>query len=55
MITEKKTIKAIDEFLTHRQERELKDEIFHKYPYERHQWFLKLKELKGSKKDEINI
>lgn len=24
-------IKAIDEFLTHRQERELKDEIFHKY------------------------
>ena len=26
------------------------DEIFHKYPYERHQWFLKLKELKGSDK-----
>jgi SMC interacting uncharacterized protein involved in chromosome segregation len=26
------------------------DEIFHKYPYERHQWFLKLKELKGSEK-----
>lgn len=26
------------------------DEIFHKYPYERHQWFLKLRELKGSDK-----
>ena len=25
------------------------DEIFHKYPYERHQWFLKLKELKEGK------